>query len=143
MTPSDQPSDDDQGFAGSIVNDTEAAKVPNLAATKSDGLGCHAGKDALTAAARAAGKSEILDKYAADYRIHDHLARMLVERRNHFKPLRTVVNLMKAAPQEAVFATPPVPQVEDERSDEIGDQPASAGDTLTSSADLAITAGSA
>ena len=72
MTPSDRPSDDDLGFAGSIVNDTEAAEVPNLAATKSDGLGCHAGKDALTAAARAAGKSEILDQYAKDYPVGPH-----------------------------------------------------------------------
>jgi chlorophyllide a reductase subunit Y len=32
-----------------------------------DGLGCHAGRDQLEAAARAAGKSETLDQYAADY----------------------------------------------------------------------------
>ncbi len=29
--------------------------------------GCHAGKDKMQAAARAAGKSEVLDRYAADY----------------------------------------------------------------------------
>ncbi len=39
----------------------------NAAATKSDGLGCHAGAGELKAAAEAAGKSDILDRYAADY----------------------------------------------------------------------------
>ena len=39
----------------------------NAAATKSDGLGCHAGAAELKAAASAAGKSDILDRYAADY----------------------------------------------------------------------------
>ena len=37
--------------------------APQLA----DGLGCHAGAAEMNAAARAAGKSEILDRYAADY----------------------------------------------------------------------------
>jgi chlorophyllide a reductase subunit Y len=37
--------------------------APQLA----DGLGCHAGAAQMNAAARAAGKSEILDRYAADY----------------------------------------------------------------------------
>ncbi|MEM6637798.1 MAG: chlorophyllide a reductase subunit Y [Pseudomonadota bacterium] len=32
-----------------------------------DGLGCHAGADAMEAAARAAGKSDVLDRFAADY----------------------------------------------------------------------------
>lgn len=32
-----------------------------------DGLGCHAGADQMEAAARAAGKSDILDQYAKDY----------------------------------------------------------------------------
>ncbi len=71
MTSSDQPSDD-QGFAGSIVNDIETAKVPNLAAVKSDGLGCHGGKEALNLAARASGKSDILDQYARDYPVGPH-----------------------------------------------------------------------
>jgi len=39
------------------------AAAPQLA----DGLGCHAGAAEMNAAARAAGKSEILDRYAADY----------------------------------------------------------------------------
>ena len=41
--------------------------VENPAALQGDGLGCHSGKDQLQAAARAAGKSETLDRYAADY----------------------------------------------------------------------------
>lgn len=32
-----------------------------------DGIGCHAGREQLDGAARAAGKSETLDRYAADY----------------------------------------------------------------------------
>ena len=63
--------DADGGFAGSIVNDTDVS-VPSLAATKSDGLGCHAGKDELRKAAAAAGKSEILDRYAQDYPAGPH-----------------------------------------------------------------------
>ena len=41
--------------------------VANPEALKTDGLGCHSGKDQLDAAARAAGKSETLDQYAQDY----------------------------------------------------------------------------
>jgi len=36
-------------------------------ALEGDGMGCHAGGPAMLAAARAAGKSEILEQYAADY----------------------------------------------------------------------------
>jgi chlorophyllide a reductase subunit Y len=41
--------------------------IPNPDALKSDGLGCHSGKDEMLAAAKAAGKSETLDQYAKDY----------------------------------------------------------------------------
>ena len=41
--------------------------VENPDALKGDGMGCHSGKEQLQAAARAAGKSETLDQYAADY----------------------------------------------------------------------------
>ncbi|HTO67154.1 MAG TPA: chlorophyllide a reductase subunit Y [Bradyrhizobium sp.] len=37
-----------------------------------DGLGCHAGKDELRKAANAAGKSETLARYAADYPVGPH-----------------------------------------------------------------------
>jgi chlorophyllide a reductase subunit Y len=46
--------------------------VIDVAATKSDGLGCHAGKDKLRAAANAAGMSETLGQYAKDYPIGPH-----------------------------------------------------------------------
>ncbi|CAA2144933.1 chlorophyllide a reductase subunit Y [Methylobacterium bullatum] len=39
----------------------------NLAATETDGLGCHSGKDAMRAAAEAAGMSETLEQLKKDY----------------------------------------------------------------------------
>jgi len=44
----------------------------DLAATKGDGLGCHAGADEMRRAAEQAGKSETLDRYAADYPMGPH-----------------------------------------------------------------------
>ncbi len=44
----------------------------SVAATQSDGLGCHSGKDQLRAAAEAAGNSETLQRYAADYPVGPH-----------------------------------------------------------------------
>ena len=46
---------------------SSATPAIDAAATKTDGLGCHAGAAELKAAAGAAGKSDILDRYAADY----------------------------------------------------------------------------
>lgn len=48
---------------------TSLPVIPNssAAALAGDGVGCHAGKDELLNAARAAGKSETLDQYAKDY----------------------------------------------------------------------------
>ena len=47
------------------------ADVTSVSATaiapSADGLGCHAGKDAMQQAALSAGKGEILAQYAADY----------------------------------------------------------------------------
>ncbi|WP_311273830.1 chlorophyllide a reductase subunit Y [Methylobacterium sp. WCS2018Hpa-22] len=43
------------------------AEAVNLAATQSDGLGCHSGKDAMRAAAEAAGMSETLEQLKKDY----------------------------------------------------------------------------
>ena len=48
------------------------APAINVAAANADGLGCHAGKDQMKAAARAAGKSDVLDRYAADYPAGPH-----------------------------------------------------------------------
>jgi 3,8-divinyl chlorophyllide a/chlorophyllide a reductase subunit Y len=44
----------------------------NVAATQSDGLGCHAGKEKLREAAMAAGMSETLGQYAKDYPLGPH-----------------------------------------------------------------------
>lgn len=49
----------------------EAASF-NRAATKGDGLGCHAGKDEMRRAAEQAGKSETLAQYAKDYPAGPH-----------------------------------------------------------------------
>ena len=56
----------------SSVAVAQSAEVINLAATKGDGLGCHAGKDAMKAAANAAGMSETLEQYAKDYPAGPH-----------------------------------------------------------------------
>ncbi|MCE4225991.1 chlorophyllide a reductase subunit Y [Methylobacterium sp. C25] len=56
----------------SAVAAAQGAEVINLAATKGDGLGCHAGKDAMKAAANAAGMSETLEQYAKDYPAGPH-----------------------------------------------------------------------
>ncbi len=59
---------------GSVPISALAAAAPkiNVAATKSDGLGCHAGKDEMRKAAEAAGKGETLARYAADYPLGPH-----------------------------------------------------------------------
>ncbi|KPF69258.1 chlorophyllide reductase subunit Y [beta proteobacterium AAP99] len=41
--------------------------VPNPEALKADGMGCHAGRDAMREAAAQAGKTEVLQRYARDY----------------------------------------------------------------------------
>ena len=43
------------------------APATEAPAAMADGMGCHAGASEMEAAARAAGKSDILDRYAADY----------------------------------------------------------------------------
>lgn len=45
----------------------EAVALKNPEAAQVDGLGCHSGAAQLKAAAQAAGKSETLEQYAADY----------------------------------------------------------------------------
>jgi chlorophyllide a reductase subunit Y len=50
-----------------ITAPPEPVALKNPEATKVDGLGCHSGAAELHAAAAAAGKSETLDQYAADY----------------------------------------------------------------------------
>jgi 3,8-divinyl chlorophyllide a/chlorophyllide a reductase subunit Y len=63
-----------KGKAGETPARTSAAAAPVVepGGDIASGLGCHAGKDQLQEAARAAGKSEILDQYAADYPVGPH-----------------------------------------------------------------------
>ncbi len=51
------------------MNTTTIPIVPLKVATaiEGDGMGCHSGGEAMLAAAKSAGKSEVLDRYAADY----------------------------------------------------------------------------
>ena len=42
-------------------------RVPPLSAHSTDGAGCHAGAEEMARAAAAAGKSEVLERYAQDY----------------------------------------------------------------------------
>ena len=58
MTPFDAP---DAPAAATAVD------IARPEALKSDGLGWHSGREQMDAAARAAGKSETLDRYARDY----------------------------------------------------------------------------
>ena len=58
--------------ASTLAPVTAPAEVVNLAAAREDGHGCHAGKDAMRAAAQAAGLSETLETYARDYPAGPH-----------------------------------------------------------------------
>jgi chlorophyllide a reductase subunit Y len=61
--------------AGGTSGSLDGASVPdkvNLAAIKSDGLGCHAGKETMRQAARSAGMSDTLALYAKDYPAGPH-----------------------------------------------------------------------
>ncbi len=49
-----------------------SASAINVAATKTDGLGCHSGKDTMREAAKSAGMSETLERYAKDYPAGPH-----------------------------------------------------------------------
>ncbi len=56
----------DDADAVEVIRD-EAAVAEPTAQAPVDGMGCHAGASTMLTAARAAGKSEILDQYAKDY----------------------------------------------------------------------------
>ncbi len=62
---SDEVRYDDADTAEVTVAARDEAKPPS--APQGDGMGCHAGAAEMEAAARSAGQSEILDRYAADY----------------------------------------------------------------------------
>jgi len=54
-----------------VIEKATGPKV-DLEATRGDGLGCHAGRDEMRRAAMAAGQSETLERYAADYPTGPH-----------------------------------------------------------------------
>jgi chlorophyllide a reductase subunit Y len=60
------------GTAPGDAGGPSVATSVDLAKTRGDGLGCHAGKDQMKAAARSAGKSEVLEQYARDYPAGPH-----------------------------------------------------------------------
>lgn len=67
----------DDAPAAPMLNDQKpsanhAAQVPNADALRGDGVGCHAGAEEMRRAAEAAGKSETLERYAADYPMGPH-----------------------------------------------------------------------
>jgi chlorophyllide a reductase subunit Y len=56
-------------IAADAAGTTSAPVAPGVSVTtlEGDGMGCHAGGDQLLAAAKSAGKSEVLEQYAKDY----------------------------------------------------------------------------
>ncbi len=54
-------------MTGATIPIAVAKEIANPAALQGDGLGCHSGKEAMLAAAHAAGKSDVLAQYAKDY----------------------------------------------------------------------------
>jgi 3,8-divinyl chlorophyllide a/chlorophyllide a reductase subunit Y len=62
----------DSAGAAPMLNDDAAPTSFNADAAKQDGMGCHAGADEMRRAAQAAGKSEALQRYAADYPVGPH-----------------------------------------------------------------------
>ncbi|MBK5912391.1 chlorophyllide a reductase subunit Y [Rhodothalassium salexigens] len=66
----DAPLNNELAPAQAVVAD--GAKDINVAATKGDGLGCHAGAAEMRQAAEKAGKSETLKRYAEDYPVGPH-----------------------------------------------------------------------
>jgi len=55
-----------------LADSSEAAAGVNTEATRQDGLGCHAGKETMLAAAKQAGAGETLARYAKDYPTGPH-----------------------------------------------------------------------
>ncbi len=71
----DAPMANDGDTAGGMGCGASALAAEGAAGQKGagvDGLGCHAGKDALRAAAKSAGKTEILEQYEKDYPLGPH-----------------------------------------------------------------------
>lgn len=70
------PLDNDSQAAPTVstgdLSSASASRGDVAVAGQDDGLGCHAGRKTLQEAARAAGKSDTLDQYAADYPTGPH-----------------------------------------------------------------------
>ena len=58
---------DDTDEVEVITGTPSETDVPAIGSEPADGMGCHAGAGHMEAAARAAGKTDILDQYAKDY----------------------------------------------------------------------------
>jgi chlorophyllide a reductase subunit Y len=63
---------DDHSSQGNPAAPRKTIPLVSVPATKEDGHGCHAGKEEMRRAASAAGKSETLAQYAADYPAGPH-----------------------------------------------------------------------
>ncbi len=63
----DEVTYDTAAQADVILGKADPVADSTMAAAPQDGAGCHAGAATMEAAARQAGQSEILDRYAADY----------------------------------------------------------------------------
>ena len=63
---------DNDGAAAATASSVTSSPDIKLAATQSDGMGCHAGAAEMRKAAEAAGNSELLARYAEDYPAGPH-----------------------------------------------------------------------
>ncbi|MGR3586876.1 MAG: chlorophyllide a reductase subunit Y [Paracoccaceae bacterium] len=63
----DEVTYDTAAQADVILGKSDPVSETPMVAAPQDGAGCHAGAETMEAAARQAGQSEILDRYAADY----------------------------------------------------------------------------
>jgi 3,8-divinyl chlorophyllide a/chlorophyllide a reductase subunit Y len=55
-----------------VTGSPSGVNVASVGSEPASGVGCHAGKDAMIAAAQSAGKSEVLASYARDYPLAPH-----------------------------------------------------------------------
>ena len=72
MTALDEKNQDSATATVETPAETGSCSAPAAGVTGADGLGCHAGKEELHRAAVAAGTSETLEQYAADYPMGPH-----------------------------------------------------------------------
>lgn len=63
---------------------------------------------------------QAIDKQTANDRICNHFQGMFVKGSDHFDTLGAVMDLVEAQPEEVNSMTPPVPPIEDERANKVG-----------------------